>query len=111
MAANSQNYGSLPEIVPTSAPKTSKRRAIASVAVAVMMFAAGAAALSSKTTATAPAALVEYDGSGVTWDCAVPDSQVAASNGPASGTIESAGYIAPRETPSTRVVFHAAPTK
>ena len=37
MAANSQNYGSLPEIVPTSAPKTSKRRAIASVAVAVMM--------------------------------------------------------------------------
>ena len=37
MAANSQNYGSLPEIMPTSAPKTSKRRAIASVAVAVMM--------------------------------------------------------------------------
>ena len=84
MAANSQNYGSLPEIMPTSAPKTSKRRAIASVAVAVMMFAAGAAALNSKTTATAPAALVEYDGSGVTWDCAVPDSQVATSNGASS---------------------------
>ena len=65
MAANSQNYGSLPEIMPTSAPKASKMRAIASVAVAVMMFAAGAAALNSKTTATAPAALVEYDGSGV----------------------------------------------
>ena len=92
MAANSQNYGSLPEIMPTSAPKTSKRRAIASVAVAVMMFAAGAAALNSKTTATAPAALAAYDGSGVTWDCAVPDSQVAASNGASSGTIESAGF-------------------
>ena len=92
MAANSQNYGSLPEMMPTSAPKTSKRRAIASVAVAVMMFAAGAAALNSKTTATAPAALAAYDGSGVTWDCAVPDSQVAASNGASLGTIESAGF-------------------
>ena len=61
MAANSQNYGSLPEIVPTSAPKTSKRRAIASVAVAVMMFAAGAAALNSKTTVAAPTALAAYD--------------------------------------------------
>merc|ERR1719282_488833 len=58
-----------------------------------MMFAAGAgaAALSSKT-ATAPAALAAYDGSGVAWDCAVPDSQVAASNGASSGTIESAGF-------------------
>ena len=28
----------------------------------------------------------------VTWDCAVPDSQVAASNGASSGTIESAGF-------------------
>ena len=88
MAANSQGYGSL------TTPKSSKKRALASVGVAVMMmFAAGAAALASKTTATAPAALAAYDGSGVTWDCAVPDSQVAASNGASSsGTIESAGF-------------------
>ena len=79
MAANSQNYGSLPEIVPTSAPKTSKRRAIASVAVAVMMFAAGAAALNSKTTATAPAALVEYDGSGVTSQVSLYNLMIDAS--------------------------------
>ena len=66
MAANSQNYGSLPEMMPTSAPKTSKRRAIASVAVAVMLFStAAAAALSSKTAVTAPTALAAYDGSGV----------------------------------------------
>jgi len=62
MAANSQDYGSLPEIMPTSAPKSSKR-AIASVVVAVMLFAA-AATFNSKT-ATAPTALAAYDGSGV----------------------------------------------
>ncbi|CAH0372322.1 unnamed protein product [Pelagomonas calceolata] len=65
---------------------------MASVVAAVMLLAAaGAAALNFKT-ATAPTALAAYDGSGVTWDCAVPDSQVAASNGPSSGTIESAGF-------------------
>ena len=61
MAANSQDYGSLPEIMPTSAPKS--KRAIASVVVAVMLFAA-AARFNSKT-ATAPTALAAYDGSGV----------------------------------------------
>ena len=64
MAVNSQDYGSLPEIMPTSAPKSSKR-AIASVVVAVMLFAAGAAATFKSKTATAPAALAAYDGSGV----------------------------------------------
>ena len=70
MAANSQDYGSLPENVPTSAPKSSKR-AIASVVVAVMLF-AGAAVLNK--TATAPAALAAHDGSGVTWDCEAPNA-------------------------------------
>ena len=99
MAANSQGYGSL------TTPKSSKKRALASVGVAVMMmFAAGAAALNSKT-ATAPAALAAYDGSGVAWDCAVPDSQVAASNGPASGTIESAGYILSGYTPTSNAMI------
>ena len=66
MAANSQDYGALPEIMPTSAPKSSKKRALASVVVAVMLFAtAAAAALSSKTAVTAPTALAAYDGSGV----------------------------------------------
>ena len=64
MAANSQDYGSLPEIMPTSAPKSSKR-AIASVVVAVMLFAAAAAAMFNSKTATAPTALAAYDGSGV----------------------------------------------
>ena len=74
-----------------AAPKESKRASAIVVAAVLMMFAAGAAALNSKT-ATAPAALAAYDGSGVAWDCAVPDSQVAASNGASSGTIESAGF-------------------
>ncbi len=57
MAANSQDYGSLPENMMSTTPKSSKKRALASVGVAVMMmFAAGAAALNSKT-ATAPTAL------------------------------------------------------
>ena len=64
MAANSQNYGSLPEDK-SATPKSSQRRAIASVVVAMMLFAAAAAsALNSKTTA-APTALAAYDGSGV----------------------------------------------
>ena len=89
-------YATIPKesehLVP-AAPKESKRAGAIVVAAVLMMFAAGAgaAALSSKT-ATAPAALAAYDGSGVTWDCAVPDSQVAASNGASSGTIESAGF-------------------
>ena len=99
------NYGSLPENMISTTPKSSKKRALASVGVAVMMmFAAGAAALNSKT-ATAPAALAAYDGSGVAWDCAVPDSQVAASNGPASGTIESAGYILSGYTPTSNAMI------
>ena len=89
-------YATIPKesehLVP-AAPKESKRAGAIVVAAVLMMFAAGAgaAALSSKT-ATAPAALAAYDGSGVAWDCAVPDSQVAASNGASSGTIESAGF-------------------
>ena len=92
MAANSQDYGSLPEAV--SPPKSSKR-AMASVVAAVMMFAAGVAALTSKTTVAAPTALLggtAYDGSGVTWDCSAINSYVAASNGISSGSIESAGF-------------------
>ena len=66
MAANSQDYGSLPEAV--SPPKSSKR-AMASVVAAFMMFAAGAAAALNSKTATAPAALAAYDGSGVRSPC------------------------------------------
>ena len=86
-------YATIPKESVAAAPKESKRAGAIVVAAVLMMFAAGAgaAALSSKT-ATAPAALAAYDGSGVTWDCAVPDSQVAASNGASSGTIESAGF-------------------
>ena len=86
-----------------AAPKESKRTGAIVVAAVLMMFAAGAgaAALSSKRKATAPAALAAYDGSGVAWDCAVPDSQVAASNGASSGTIESAGFTV-RNAPTTR---------
>ncbi len=105
MAAVSTDYGSttLPEDL---SPPTSSKRALASVVVAVLLFAAaGAAALNPKTTATAPTALAAYDGSGVAWDCAVPDSQVAASNGPASGTIESAGYILSGYTPTSNAMI------
>ena len=100
-------YATIPKESEPLAPKESKRTGAIVVAAVLIMFAAGAgaAALNSKTTATAPAALVEYDGSGVTWDCAVPDSQVAASNGPASGTIESAGYILSGYTPTSNAMI------
>jgi len=62
MAANSQDYGSLPEA--HSPPKSSKRAMASVVAAAMLLAAAGAAALNFKTTA-APAALAAYDGSGV----------------------------------------------
>ena len=94
MAAVSTDYGSTTSPEDLSPPKSSKRALASVVVVAVLLFAAaGAAALNSKTKATAPTALAAYDGSGVAWDCAVPDSQVAASNGASSsGTIESAGF-------------------
>ena len=69
MAAVSTDYGSTTSPEDLSPLKSSKR-ALASVVVAVLLFAAaGAAALNSKTTATAPTALLggtAYDGSGVT---------------------------------------------
>ena len=106
MAAVSTDYGSTALHEDLSPPKSSKRALASVVVVAVLLFAAaGAAALNSKTKATAPTALAAYDGSGVAWDCAVPDSQVAASNGPASGTIESAGYILSGYTPTSNAMI------
>ena len=78
-------------LVEKAATKTPWRRLVAIALVAGVLFAG--AALNSKT-ATAPAALAAYEGSGVTWDCGAPDSYVAASYGGSSGSIESAGFSA-----------------
>lgn len=78
-------------LVEKAATKTPWRHLVAIALVAGVLFAG--AALNSKT-ATAPAALAAYEGSGVTWDCGAPDSYVAASYGDSSGSIEDAGFSA-----------------
>ena len=65
MATKPNDYGSLPEDKSPPIPKTLSKRALASAVVAVMLFAAAAAATFNSKTATAPAALAAYDGSGV----------------------------------------------